>query len=483
MADQELNILVRLKDEASAQLRNLNTEIAANKKEWESNFGAIISQVRQASIALVAFGGAVTFGLLGAVRGTIELRQELRRLSAMTGMSAGAAKDFYYAAERSGIGAGRAAFAVLHLERALDEARRGTSEYVQALSAIGLSYSALQYMTPEQQIETVVRALADVEDPARRAATSITLFGRSGPEIVTMFGPLGQLEGAFSDAARSVDDLKSAVTTVLTPALAEGAGNIANIINAINNWISVNPGLASSIGGVVAAVGGIALVLGTIGATASFVLPMIVAGIVAIASPVGAVVAAIVAIGATIVAVAAQWEDFKRAFTMPVTGIINIIKGEGWDGIAELTEYSKEILVKLKPETAEVQSAISSLPSSINIPVSFDVSVTGETLPSLHELWEARLAAAQRAGLTSRLTTVIRMYQYGGIVPGPIGAPIPIIAHGGERFLGAGKEGGAGAINVTLNVAGSIRSDTDIAALIRREILWIRDRNYTAGLA
>ena len=30
-------------------------------------------------------------------------------------------------------------------------------------------------------------------------------------------------------------------------------------------------------------------------------------------------------------------------------------------------------------------------------------------------------------------------YQHGGVVPDPVGKPVPIIAHGGETFLGEGK--------------------------------------------
>lgn len=45
------------------------------------------------------------------------------------------------------------------------------------------------------------------------------------------------------------------------------------------------------------------------------------------------------------------------------------------------------------------------------------------------------LPASYKAGLYAPLDEM----QYGGIVPGPIGAPIPIIAHGGEQFAGVGK--------------------------------------------
>lgn len=35
-------------------------------------------------------------------------------------------------------------------------------------------------------------------------------------------------------------------------------------------------------------------------------------------------------------------------------------------------------------------------------------------------------------------TGELESYQYGGIVPGPIGRPVPVIAHGGEMYLGSG---------------------------------------------
>jgi TP901 family phage tail tape measure protein len=42
-------------------------------------------------------------------------------------------------------------------------------------------------------------------------------------------------------------------------------------------------------------------------------------------------------------------------------------------------------------------------------------------------------------------------FKHGGTVPGPIGAPVPVIAHGGERFLGARRQGGSGG-HITFNI-------------------------------
>jgi len=56
-------------------------------------------------------------------------------------------------------------------------------------------------------------------------------------------------------------------------------------------------------------------------------------------------------------------------------------------------------------------------------------------------------------------------YAAGGVVPGPIGQPVPVIAHGGEKFLGANSEMAAPTINI---YNPSLRSDQDIAALTRQ---------------
>jgi hypothetical protein len=71
-------------------------------------------------------------------------------------------------------------------------------------------------------------------------------------------------------------------------------------------------------------------------------------------------------------------------------------------------------------------------------------------------------------------------FLYGGIVPGPFGKPVPVIAHGGEVFAGAGQ--GLGNTIVNVYVAGSVQAERDLAQTIRRELLLIGNRNVSTGL-
>ena len=50
--------------------------------------------------------------------------------------------------------------------------------------------------------------------------------------------------------------------------------------------------------------------------------------------------------------------------------------------------------------------------------------------------------------------------QFGGIVPGPVGQPIPIMAHGGERIVPSRETGGGE--NVTININANVHEQNDI---------------------
>ena len=81
MAEQELLILIRLRDDASAQLRQISATLEANRKEWHEHFGALITSARQAGIALSAFGATImgTFAL--SFKAAEENRLEIARLT------------------------------------------------------------------------------------------------------------------------------------------------------------------------------------------------------------------------------------------------------------------------------------------------------------------------------------------------------------------------------------------------------------------
>jgi hypothetical protein len=58
-------------------------------------------------------------------------------------------------------------------------------------------------------------------------------------------------------------------------------------------------------------------------------------------------------------------------------------------------------------------------------------------------------------------------FEHGGVVPGPRGMPVPIMAHGQETIIPAGQRSGGGSmVNVTINNP-TVRDDNDLVAMKR----------------
>jgi len=82
----------------------------------------------------------------------------------------------------------------------------------------------------------------------------------------------------------------------------------------------------------------------------------------------------------------------------------------------------------------------------------------------------------------------VPIYGEGGIVPGPWGQPVPVIAHGGEEYLGMqgqrgtlASRGGNGDINVYVTIQGSVTSERQLVETIHTALLQKQRSNPTLG--
>jgi hypothetical protein len=93
------------------------------------------------------------------------------------------------------------------------------------------------------------------------------------------------------------------------------------------------------------------------------------------------------------------------------------------------------------------------------------------------EEWQAKQRELYAMGGTGNNPEL--SFASGGIVPGPIGQPVPVIAHGGEAFAGVG--GGFGT-TVNVYISGSVVAERDLAETIREQLLKLKGRNVRTGL-
>jgi len=316
-------------DRLSAGLRRAQRRLRA--------FGAGVRQVGQR----LAVAGAAAAGFLAAtVRVFTKAGDELEKMARRTGLSVEALSELGFAAEQSGSDLGTLEKGVRAMQRGINDLERGLSTQVDAFGALGLAIDDLRGLSPEEQFKLIAERLSRIDDPSRRAALALQIFGRAGAALLPLMEDGARGIGALQaearrlgltistqtakDAARLTDAFNivrrvlriTAITigAALAPALESITKRVTRIAVVTNDWIKRNREvvvMAAKIAlGIVAvgtaliavglllalvgaAFGGLATIISGVGA----VIGLFTAALGALLSPIGLVVAAVAGAG------------------------------------------------------------------------------------------------------------------------------------------------------------------------------------------
>jgi hypothetical protein len=210
---------------------------------------AFVSAVRAVATSFTSF----TAGASASIDATNKLSRSL-------GISFGELQRLQLAADLSGASSETLANAFTRAQVTITKASKGGREATAALRSLGLSIGELSSLSSSQQFEQIATAIAAIDNPAQRAAAAVSIFGRSGAQLLPTFqelaGNLERAEGFFSgfrsqltgDDAKRVEDINDAFTEVqaavtqtaglvfskLSPALLSGAATVRTFIQSLN---------------------------------------------------------------------------------------------------------------------------------------------------------------------------------------------------------------------------------------------------------
>jgi hypothetical protein len=118
-------------------------------------------------------------------------------LSKRTGVSASALQAYQFAADQSGVGLETFGKGIQKLTVNLGEAQTGNAAAIKSFTDLGLSVAELATLSPQAAFEKIAAAIAELPNPAQQAAAAVSLFGKSGIDLVPVFqegaGFLGQM--------------------------------------------------------------------------------------------------------------------------------------------------------------------------------------------------------------------------------------------------------------------------------------------------
>lgn len=165
--------------------------------------GAAMKKVAaRASMAAAAAAAAGAAYAAHLVRQGLQAADEQAKLARQLGFTNEQLAILQRAGELSGMSARQLTGNIERLNRRLGEASEDSGQAADALERLGLSFSDIDQLEPQEQMEVLGRALQGVESQTRKASIASDLFGRSGQEMLVL---LENVEGTVDRATDEVE--------------------------------------------------------------------------------------------------------------------------------------------------------------------------------------------------------------------------------------------------------------------------------------
>jgi hypothetical protein len=191
----------------------------------------------------LAIGIGIVKGAFAALTNTLDqfgqaldMGGRLSDLSARTGETAGNLLLLERAFDNSGVGADKVGSSINKLQKFMSDANNGTTKNIEVLDQLGISYSTLAQLTPTEQMGLLAEKINGISSPTERAATAMTIFGKSGgallPLLQNFSGEIGNAKDELGsmteimDAKSGVFDTVSDKITIIKSKFIEFAAGI-----------------------------------------------------------------------------------------------------------------------------------------------------------------------------------------------------------------------------------------------------------------
>jgi hypothetical protein len=182
-----------------------------------------------------------------AIKGQIDLGDELHDLSIRTGVSVETLSILQPVAEKAGGSLQLLATGFRQMEKSTELALSGSEKQVSAFRDIGISVDDLKGKTPEQVLQMVATGLEKIQDPARKTSDALVIFGKSGDQMLPMLKDLagdgfdkaaeaarrfgGVISEGFADKADAFNDKLRDIKTQLGGIARAFANNMLDWMN------------------------------------------------------------------------------------------------------------------------------------------------------------------------------------------------------------------------------------------------------------
>ncbi|OQA04308.1 MAG: hypothetical protein BWY69_00031 [Planctomycetes bacterium ADurb.Bin401] len=226
----------------------------ADLKKWGSTISSFGRKI-------MAAGAAVITPLAGAAKYFSSCGDNIAKTARKTGFAVETLSALSFAAEQSGSNLETVEKSIRKMQSSILDAGMGLKTTTDIFDMLGLSAQSFSGLKPEEQFRLLADRISKIEDPSKRAAIAMKIFGRSGTALLPLFerGAAGidelmkeakelglVMSGEDALAAEELNDAMNRVYSTMKMAFANLGAAIAPIITEISNKIAVVIGKTSN---------------------------------------------------------------------------------------------------------------------------------------------------------------------------------------------------------------------------------------------
>jgi uncharacterized membrane protein YkgB len=321
-----------------------DSKLVRGLRRAERRLRAFGDSIRNFGLKLTALGSAMLAPLVASAKLFSGYGDQVAKMAKRTGLSVETLSELRFVATQTGTEFESLEMAFRKMQRSIYDAGRGLSTPVDALGDLGLTFADLDGLSPEEQFKLLADRISMIEDPTRKAAIAMTLFGRTGTNLLPMFasGARGievlQAEARRLGLTMSGEDAAAAeeftdaldrlwkvvkmgvfhVGAALAPTLQKVADTITALSVQVSAWMNENRAVIATVLKVVVAIIAVGVAITLLGTTISIfagvlgafitvittvvlVIKTLGAVLLFLVSPIGIVIAAVAGLAAYLI--------------------------------------------------------------------------------------------------------------------------------------------------------------------------------------
>lgn len=189
---------------------NVTGNAATQLSKILTQLGKVNNQVAKTSQTFNSFNGVLGRLAIGAfIVNTLRAADAVDDLAKATGLTVAAINGLGSAFLANGGDAEVAQNSILKLQQTLEDAAQGSIKANANLARLGLSFSELQNLTPDDQVKAVIQALGKLPAGAQRTALAMEMLGKSA-RTVDFDGVSKDLDGFIQKSKEAEPGIKEA---------------------------------------------------------------------------------------------------------------------------------------------------------------------------------------------------------------------------------------------------------------------------------